>query len=1697
MKKLLFIIFPVLFAVSHLKAQYFVEDFENGGAFPSGWTLTNAPDDWLIGDGTNDGPGTVQSGSYCAYFDDYNYLAGTTADMITPRIDLTLGANTELRFWYHDGDGTDNVEVLVSTDSVSWSSVLITAGTVDPWTEQVVDISSLDGEDSVWIAFRGVSVYGFSNPHVDNITVLDGPTCPDVTSLSSFLNGTDSANLTWLAGGADTAWIVEYDTAGFAPGTGITLQVSDDTTTLYGLIQNTNYDFYVRGICGLGDTSIWSGPLTFSTQATCPVLTIPYVYNVGSDSTDLTWTAGSNDTAWIVEYGLSGFALGTGTSMQIGNDTTTLLGLTQATGYDIYVRGICGAGDTSVWVGPVPFTSRCAFEVAPWTETFAIEAATCFTETGSEPFDYGSNVSTPAGFADYGADFAPDYTTGGGGTFIGIDGSGNNDGDSSVLTTPFVDISALTVPAFSFAYFSNNVDDAALNKTYVEFYDGTSWIPLDTIQANLGSSWVVQEYDLSAYTITGNVQARVAVVSVSNGGNIFNHDILFDDISFNELRSCVGPIASTSNGVTEDSVYFAWTGDATDSAWVVQYGQSGFAIGTGTTVSVGVDSLNIGGLAPATSYDIYVRGVCSAGDSSAWFGPLTVMTNCPTAFTPSYLQDFAVYDPLCWYEADAPIAASNTLTPGTNGWDGVNFGNAGTNQSAYINLYDIVTDWLVSPVIDLGSGTTNYQLSFDVAATAWNSTVSATFDADDSVSLIISLDSGATFVDTNIIHTWKAGNEPSNTGDAELFNLAGYTGKVAFAFYAASSTFTTDSDFFIDNFLVDTAPACPDPSSISLISTTQDSAILTWVQGWSDSAWILEYDTTGFTPGTGTVVNAANDTASINGLIFSTTYDVYLRSICSSTDTSNMIGPLTFTTKDKCPDPSAITDLLIDRDSAIITWTPGISDSIWFVEYDTTGFTPGTGNDSTLVNDTITLLNLSFNTTYDFYLRSLCKSQDSSTLIGPFTFTTLPSCPGVDSISAFGTLDDTTSIAIVAGTYDSVWQIQYGSVGFPIGTGTIVNTNTDTVGIGGLSANSSYHVYVRSICTVGDTSAWYGPITVNTLCIIHTAPHLEMFNVNTLPFCWAENGDNSWEYGSSATTPTGFAAYGAANVPDYSSPATGTFIGMDGSDNSNGDISNLITPFIDISSLTNPGLMFSVFSNNIDDAAQNKLLVEVYDGTSWVQVDSIQANLGVNWERRYIDLSAFGSLVQARFSVEGVSNGGSTFYNDILLDDIEFDNIPSCLPLSGVSVYSIGIDSANITWTPGPNDSAWIIEYGPAGFTPGTGTILGSSNDSATVSGLLSDTPYDFYVRGVCTGNDTSTILVGPATDTTLPKCLRAQSVTILNSDSVSINIGWNTDPTQASYIVEYGPAGFTPGTGTTATVIYPNNFYQATGLNPSSSYDFYIQTVCNSGDSSVLDGPYTGYTECSVLSFNLSEGFESIPAIGANLMPQCWLSDGDWESAIGVASNNRGPRTDSTYIFVEWSADDWVFAPFYNLTAGSVYEFSFWYNTDGNSGWDSVRVGVGNDQSSAAMTEILYVENDPLHTTYKEVKTYYTPTVSGVYTFGVHVSANFSPWYLSFDDFGLRDTTNPIGIDELTLTNKFIVYPNPNEGEFTLLNQGENYNAQMTLHDLQGRVVYQSTNNFSKGERKQISIRNANAGVYILSISDGVKTEQHRIVIE
>ena len=138
----------------------------------------------------------------------------------------------------------------------------------------------------------------------------------------------------------------------------------------------------------------------------CPGPSNLQAFNLTGFTGDVSWTPSGAASSWNIWYHPQGSALGTPTI--VTNDTVSLTGLSPVTTYEFYVQANC-AGDSSIIVGPLYFTTPCAALIPPQLEDFSAgyppntcwdEASTGDPGTGPSTFGIGSWIQD--GFANVG-----------------------------------------------------------------------------------------------------------------------------------------------------------------------------------------------------------------------------------------------------------------------------------------------------------------------------------------------------------------------------------------------------------------------------------------------------------------------------------------------------------------------------------------------------------------------------------------------------------------------------------------------------------------------------------------------------------------------------------------------------------------------------------------------------------------------------------------------------------------------------------------------------------------------------------------------------------------------------------------------------------------------------------------------------------------------------------------------------------------------------------------------------------------------------------------------------------------------------------------------------------------------------------------------------------------------------------------------
>ena len=102
------------------------------------------------------------------------------------------------------------------------------------------------------------------------------------------------------------------------------------------------------------------------------------------------------------------------------------------------------------------------------------------------------------------------------------------------------------------------------------------------------------------------------------------------------------------------------------------------------------------------------------------------------------------------------------------------------------------------------------------------------------------------------------------------------------------------------------------------------------------------------------------------------------------------------------------------------------------------------------------------------------------------------------------------------------------------------------------------------------------------------------------------------------------------------------------------------------------------------------------------------------------------------------STAGTTSYNTVYLDSVAVELIPDCQTPNLLTSDNVSFNSVDLSWNERNVANLWQVEYGPHGFTLGSGTRINATTYPITLNGLTPSTCYDFYVRSICSATDTS-----------------------------------------------------------------------------------------------------------------------------------------------------------------------------------------------------------------------------------------------------------------------------------------------------------------------------------------------------------------------
>lgn len=287
-----------------------------------------------------------------------------------------------------------------------------------------------------------------------------------------------------------------------------------------------------------------------------------------------------------------------------------------------------------------------------------------------------------------------------------------------------------------------------------------------------------------------------------------------------------------------------------------------------------------------------------------------------------------------------------------------------------------------------------------------------------------------------------------------------------------------------------------------------------------------------------------------------------------------------------------------------------------------------------------------------------------------------------------------------------------------------------TVEVSGLLGDTEYDVYVRELCDVDESGFWNLPVSFRTDCPQYmNLPYAENFddytydNTSSFPNCWSRVATSSYNpYISSSYKST---PQGSLYLPNYNSYTT---IAVAPEVDPAIPMTQLYTSFKLLKpSATYPNVVIIGFMTDNEDAS------------TFTAIDTLSPKYVGSWEEFEIYFDEIEDLPAGSYiALKSVSPNTSSYYNYIYVDDFVVDYAPACRRPRNIEVTQVTESSAMLTFDQFGTPESWNVEFGPAGFERGTGTMVLATTNPFEITGLTEQTLYDVYAQANCGGGESS-----------------------------------------------------------------------------------------------------------------------------------------------------------------------------------------------------------------------------------------------------------------------------------------------------------------------------------------------------------------------
>ncbi|MBR4136627.1 MAG: fibronectin type III domain-containing protein [Bacteroidales bacterium] len=1242
---------------------------------------------------------------------------------------------------------------------------------------------------------------------------------------------------------------------------------SDATTSnmsRYAYNDYNQYDYNNPGSVADGSVSDYVNNIRFSycDQSTCIRPNTLVASNVTENSADVTWVSAGSESSWEVEYKASTDTAWTSMG-SVSSTNYSFSGLDANTQYTVRVRALCSGSDVSLWSEPVTFRTECGpITTLPYSEDFEDASSIYSTTQDNYILCWSRYASDPSHFV-----YIPSNSYAHSGTHFLDFHHTNNCFNIAIMPALDASISVNTLQAHFYACKSGTSGTLEVG-VMTDYADYTTFEPMDTIDLSSYSTYAYGEFVVPFDNYSGSGQYIAFRVS-----NAISCGYYVDDVTIEEIPTCMYPSNLHVASVGSDQVSVAWTPAGSESAWNVLYGVSGFNPETeGTSVAADSAAATITGLQTITTYDFYVQSDCG-GLQSSWIGPVSATTGLYT------------------------MSATGSDTMTTCGVIIYDDGGANGNYSNYANSTLVLYPATPGTMMMI-TGTASMESNYDH----------------------LYIYDGVGTSGTQLLHVSGTNNNISvisTTGPLTINYTADYT--VNYAGFALTAQ----------------CVSCFPPAGIAASNITIDGATVSWSGSAAGySVYVVASDTAYYST-TDTFVNVSN-------LMPATTYQVYVRAICS--DDSSVFSPsyafntacgaITVTATEPWTEnfegyagggaqsfvcwATPVTQVVDNgtspfvycghspschsgansaelKGTSVMVALPEFTNDIHDLRLSFWATTTNTSNPGTVEIGVIT--DISDPTTFEVLgpagtpgPRGSGSSSGNGNYMGPFDFNSVtattgriairltngssslswnlddftvelaPSCPSPvkTSVTASNIGGHTATITFTDNDAShNSWTVYYKPSTDSVWTSVI--TSTQSVDLTNLDPETTYDVYVVTNCTTTDPvedATQTAHFTTTVACPAPTGLTVSNVGMTTATLSWQGTADsynitcgtdnltsttNSIDLtGLTAGTSYTVTVQSDCGTEGTSSVATYTFT------TALCDVTDQCTYTFNLSDGYGDG--WNGASITVQQNGNTVATIGMTGGSSATETVTLCDNQSttLSWNVGYYDdecsFSVVGPDGTAIYTSSGTPSGTlTTFTTDCSGSGPATCDVPTGLAVAAASITQT---TATATWTAGGTETAWNVAYKPVASTNWQTAIVSAT--TYPMSNLTPNTQYEIRVQANCGDNVTSdwtTSVTFTTLDNETPTCPAPTNLTatIDATSHTTVTLTWQQEANTASeWQINYRQT--TESTWSTATVT--STSYTLTDLVPNVDYEANVVAHCTNGLTSDPSNTVTWHTD-------------------------------------------------------------------------------------------------------------------------------------------------------------------------------------------------------------------------------------------------------------